>query len=211
MNALIYDIEIVKAVPDKKSPRLEGVEYCAGWEDHANMGISVIGAFDYKEDRYRVFCDDNFREFKELCEKRTPLVSFNGLGFDDKVLTKCGVIDLTKEAKKLRNDHGVYGGASYDILVELWSAAGLARTFNYPTHIGFGLDATAKANFGGAKTGNGALAPVEWQRGNVGAVIDYCLQDVRLTKRLFDRIRVNGGLRDPRNPSYFLEMEKPQT
>lgn len=40
MNALIYDIEIVKGIPDKKKTMLEGIEYCAGWEDHANMGIS---------------------------------------------------------------------------------------------------------------------------------------------------------------------------
>ena len=50
---LVYDIETTKAVPDR-APNVAGIEYCGGWEDHANMGISVICAYDYTTDRYRV-------------------------------------------------------------------------------------------------------------------------------------------------------------
>ena len=35
------------------------------------------------------------------------------------------------------------------------------------------------------KTGSGTHAPILWQRGHTGAVIDYCLQDVALTAKLF--------------------------
>lgn len=55
----------------------------------------------------------------------------------------------------------------------------------------------AYANFRISKSGNGALAPVEWQRGNIGNVIDYCLHDVYLTKRLIDRVIRSGALADP--------------
>lgn len=67
-DTVIYDIEIIKAVPDRKFPRSEGVEYCAGWDDHAGMGVSVIGAYDYFTGRARVFCKDNFDEFRNLIE-----------------------------------------------------------------------------------------------------------------------------------------------
>ena len=45
-NILIYDCEIAKAIQGRNETRLEGVEYCDGWEDFGNMGISCICAFD---------------------------------------------------------------------------------------------------------------------------------------------------------------------
>lgn len=195
MKILIYDIEIIKAVPDKKFPVQEGVEYCAGWQDHANMGVSVIGAYDYASNRYRTFCADNFDEFRSLKIKSDTVVTFNGIGFDDKVLSACSV-------------DGVSHPNHYDILRELWLGAGLGPEFIYPSHIGFGLEAVGMANFGLSKTGNGALAPVDWQQGKIGSVIDYCLNDVALTKRCFDRIRTMGGLLDPRDSSHFIEMRR---
>jgi hypothetical protein len=195
-KALIYDIEIIKAVPVKNEPIIEGIDYCAGWHDHANMGISVIGCYDYATDRYRVFCNDNFKEFASLLYERAPVVSFNGVGFDNKVLAARGLISKTIET-------------NYDILRELWIADGIGPEFSYPTHTGYGLEATCTVNFSLKKSGDGGLAPVNWQRGNIGSVIDYCLDDVRLTKRLFERIKNTGGLRSPKDSSRFLEMRKP--
>jgi hypothetical protein len=88
-------------------------------------------------------------------------------------------------------------------------ADGLKPEFAFPSHIGYSLGAVAFANMGIHKSGEGANAPIEWQRGNVGAVIDYCLNDVKITKRLFDRVRQIGGLRSPKAPTRFLDMRKP--
>lgn len=205
MNTLVYDIEIKKAIVGRNERQQEGIEYCAGFHDHANMGISCIGAYDYGEDRYRVFMDDNYEEFLALAQKCERLVSFNGLSFDSKVIRAYeppephGLLfnDLSNEAK------------NYDLLVEVWAAAGLGPTFKYPSHAGFCLDACAEANFGKRKTGNGALAPVDFQRGRYGSLIDYCLNDVALTKRLFDRVLETGLLIDPRDPSKNLTLRKP--
>ena len=183
-NALVYDIEIVKAIPSRNEDPLVGIEYCAGWHDHANMGISVIGAYDYKTDRYRTFMRDNLPEFIALCGERFPLVSFNGLSFDDMVIgaTICQMPESPR----------------YDLLVEIWKAAGLGPKFSYPTHAGFGLDACCDANFGARKTGNGALAPVLWQQGKYGEVVDYCLNDIALTKQLFDKVLADGVIKSPK-------------
>jgi hypothetical protein len=197
-TALCYDLEIVKAVPGKDEP-LEGIEYCFGWHDHASMGISTVCAYDYGTDRWRVFCADNFSEFMALANTCRPLVSFNGIGFDNRVLEAALMVHIEPDV-------------CYDVLREMWVAAGLSPEYGtFDTHGGFGLDATAKVNLNQHKTGHGEVAPVEWQRGNIGRVIDYCTNDVRLTKRLFDRVRLTGGLRDPRNPSRFLEMRRPKT
>ena len=92
---------------------------------------------------------------------------------------------------------------SYDLLREIWIAAGLGPKFVYPTHIGYSLDAMVKANaayIGGnfGKTGHGANAPIDFQSGNYGKLVDYCLADVWLTKKLFDLVRIGIGLVDPK-------------
>jgi hypothetical protein len=185
MQPLIYDIEIAFAVPPKNSEdMLSGIIYCQGWHDHANMGISVICTFDYATQRFRVFLEDNMNEFLALARERL-MVGFNSIPFDDAVI------------------NAVYGDryqplASYDILRETWIAAGLGPDFEYPSHAGYSLDAIAHANHFSGKSGHGALAPVQWQRGEIGSVIDYCLQDVAITKRLFDKIDIERALVCPK-------------
>lgn len=195
MEAMIYDIEIKKAIQGRNETKLAGIEYCGGWNDHAGMGISCIGAFDYATGRTRVFMDDNIGEFAELVKQRDLIVSFNGLSFDNRVCAANGI--EVPDAK------------SYDILVEMWLAAGLGPKFAFPTHMGFGLDATCEANFGTRKTGHGALAPVDFQRGKFGSLVDYCLNDIALTKQVFDQIVASGQLLDPRGSGDLLTLRAP--
>ena len=189
---LIYDIEIINAIPEKDKPDIPGIEYCKGWSDHANMGVSVIGAYDAVEDRFRVFTQETFTEFETLAKDRY-LIGFNSIAFDDEVLKHVGI--------NVKTD--------YDLLQELWVAAGLSRTFQYPSHTGFGLNATSEANGYGSKTGWGGHAPVQWQRGEWGSVIDYCLEDVRLTWRLVEQVMEISALRDPRNQRKWLNLCTP--
>jgi len=187
---MIYDIEIEKAIQGRGESRIDGIEYCNGWEDHEGMGISVICAYDYATGRFRVFTKSNRDEFSDLSADRC-LVGFNNRGFDNKVLSKCW---------------GIFAVESIDILVGIWKGAGLGPDFNYKTHGGYGLDACCETNFGVKKTGNGALAPVDWQLGKIGNVIDYCLNDVYLTKRLFETIQTVGEIRNPKNTSEFIKI-----
>lgn len=113
------------------------------------------------------------------------MVGFNSIPFDNAVLRACEIVDIPEDC-------------SFDLLREIWKAAGLGPKFEYPSHAGYGLDAVAKANGLGGKTGHGAIAPIDWQRGNVGAVIDYCLNDVAITAKLIKRIMLDGGLTDPK-------------
>jgi hypothetical protein len=192
---LIYDIEIEKAILGKNEKPLEGIAYCKGWDDHAAMGVSCIGVYDYEEDRYRIFMGDNLRAFGKLVAERWPIVGFNSIAFDNAVMTHHGV--------------KIAEADSYDILVELWRGAGLAPKFTYPTHMGFGLDAVCMANFGIGKTGSGAHAPVLFQKKLYGELIDYCLTDVHRTKKLLDKIIAAGYLLDPRDTTKTLSIRPP--
>lgn len=186
LSAVIYDIEIQAAIPNKPPfQKLEGIKYCEGWHDHKNMGIACICAYDYLEERYRVFTEGNFGQFIDFIKNRELLVGFNSIGFDNKVV-------------KAVLDHEV-SNRNYDLLCEVWAASGLARTFQYPSHAGYGLDECCRVNFGTQKTGNGALAPVDWQRGNYGTVIDYCINDVKLTKQLFDSAISGLPIKSPKD------------
>lgn len=182
---IIYDAEIIKAIADKKHPHQVGIEYCEGWRDFKGMGVSVVCAYDYNEERYRVFLKDNFSSLQALFDQHDLLVGFNNLRFDNPLL---GASELLAPAFK-----------SYDILREIWQAAGIGPEFRFPTHLGYGLDAVLRANLPGmAKSGDGAMAPIWWQQGEIGKVVDYCLEDVRLTKRLFDIIMDTGELQCPK-------------
>jgi len=180
---IVFDCEIVKGIAKHDEDRIPGIEYCDGWKDFDNMGISVICAYDYDEERHRVFCKDNFAAFQELINATDFVIGFNSLAFDNPL---CAANDIHIPAEK-----------SYDLLVEIWDAAGLEREFHYPSHTGYGLDACALVNFGISKSGNGAMAPVLWQRGQIGDVIDYCLNDIRLTKALLDIAIEEGGILNP--------------
>lgn len=194
MRVLVYDLEIAKAVPMATEPVMDGIAYCEGWHDHHGMGISTICAWDSAADRGRVFCRDNWDAFAHLTAVADVLVSFNGLRFDNRVLrASLGLGHLNEK--------------SYDLKWEAQLAAGLDPEERAS---GFSLEKLCQVNVGLGKTGDGANAPIAWQRGEVGSVVDYCLADVRLTRRLWDRMRHNGGLRDPRDPGRFLEMRRPE-
>jgi hypothetical protein len=122
---------------------------------------------------------NNFAEFKAKAEATDTIsIGFNNRRFDDQLVKHLG-IDIPP-------------WQSWDLLREIWISKGLnPDSFNPRTHGGFGLDAVAMANGLGGKSGNGALAPVLWQQGKKGAVIDYCLRDVMLTKKCVERAIAN--------------------
>lgn len=190
---IIYDCEIVNAIPNNKEPNREGIKYCKGWSDFVGMGISCIVALEVVSGKYRVFCKDNLAAFQALVDSAHAVIGYNSIGFDNKLCEAAGVT-IPREK-------------SVDLLVQLWKAAGLGETFQYPSHIGFGLDDVCRVNFGTTKSGHGALAPVDWQLGRIGSVIDYCINNVRLTRQVFDQVVTWGWIRDPRNSKNILNVK----
>lgn len=187
----IFDTEIKNLIPPKNSADCKvGFNYCAGWEDYAGMGIAVIGVWDYTSDTSRIFGEDDLPEFQKFVDSHDVAIGFNNNRFDNNVLRAGGVV--------------IQPDKSYDILAEIYSALGSYQK-------GCRLDNVVKANFpnSAGKTGNGADAPMFWQKGLHARVIDYCLNDVRLTKMLVDRILRNGGINNPIYPSEFLRLKRP--
>ncbi len=183
---IIYDVETANAIQGRNEERIDGIEYCEGWDDHAGMGIGVLCGWSYTKNAPFVIMKDNFETFRNVVSaKDALLVGVNNHRFDDNIL----------------RSNGCDVGVTYDILREMWIALGLdPDNFVPATHGKMGLEDMAVANLGGAatKSGSGKMAPIDFQRGNYGKVISYCLGDVMLTKGLFDRILQKGELINPR-------------
>jgi len=183
---LIYDVEIAKAIQAKGGERIPGIDYCEGWTDYAGMGVACVCAYDMNEARCRVFMEDNLLAFGELAQRHDRVLGLNSLSFDDKVMRAAGV--------------SWDGAKSADLALLIWRSAGVPEG-EHPK--GLSLDALCKANGLGGKSGNGAMAPVMFQRGDIGGLIDYCLADVALTLKLYRLVAWSGGLRDPRNGEFL--------
>ncbi len=179
MKAIIYDCEIKNAIPDKNEQLRPNINYCKGWTDFLGMGISVISVYDYHVGQFRIFCEDNLSDFAALIDDSDHVIGFNQIHFDNKLIAAHGI-----EFDPRKN---------WDLYVEAKGAAGADKYAK-----GYKLDDFVFVNFRIRKKQSGAFAPILWQQGKMGQVIDYGLTDTWLTKKCIDLIVETGAILDPR-------------
>lgn len=194
---IIVDVEIKKAILGRGEVPIEGIEYCAGWRDFAGMGISVGCTYDTDTHLSRCFLEEDMNALAcYLHGKHTA--GFNTKRFDIPLLMTAGGINIAD-----------LGSQHYDMLEQIWVALGLnPDKFNPHTHGGWELDAVCKATLGIAKTGHGAMAPVWWQQGQHGKVIDYCLNDVWMEGQLLLHIMAGNPVRNA--AGHVVQVARPQ-
>lgn len=175
---IIFDVEIKKGILGRNEVPIDGIQYCAGWRDFENMGVACVCTFDTETHLSRVFIDGALSELALYLMGKTT-GGFNTRRFDVPCLAAQGIV-IAQE------NH-------YDALEQIWLKLGLDADRFGSLHAGWGLDAVMQATFGLSKTGHGAMAPVWWQQGAYGRVIDYCLNDVWLEAKLCQYM-INGGL-----------------
>jgi DEAD/DEAH box helicase domain-containing protein len=203
-SILVYDCEIINCIPSKGKKDDSRFNYCQGWSDFYNMGVSVIGYQILKNindvnENFSCFVNEkNSMPYKpqglvELLKDRPYIIGFNSKGFDD-LLLKANGIELATE---------------YDLLEEIRKASfGSSSWKLQPKNYRYSLDALACANEM-IKTGHGSSAPKLWQQGKRKEVIDYCLNDVRLTVKVL-KLGLMGKLKDSNEDRYLTlrELEK---
>lgn len=187
---IIYDLEIQNLVPPRDGERLHDFKYCAGWTDYVGMGFACAAIYDTARGEYRIFDEFMLDDLKNRLDRTDVVVGYNILRFDNNVLAP---FDIVIPEKK-----------SYDLLAEIARAAGTPNDFK-----GLSLNAVCEANFKTQKTGDGADAPKLYQQKRFGELFDYCLADVRLTKKLFDRVMEMGHIINPRN-NQWIRVNRPR-
>lgn len=198
-NIFCYDLEIKRMIElNKEKERLPFIEYCEGFHDFSNMGISTMAAYQTVDDRYRLFMDDNKAQAADAISKADLIVTYNGIRFDHNLLKAEWAIEYDQSKE-------------YDLLHEIWRSLGIAdQDFDKEMHSGYGLDKMAKANLGFGKTDQGVFAPLNYQVNRIGYVADYNLGDVARTWQLFLVVCLRGWLYSPKDGSR-IQMRNPFT
>ncbi|MFZ9595450.1 MAG: ribonuclease H-like domain-containing protein [Bdellovibrionia bacterium] len=153
------------------------VQEVGGWDNVHLLGISVACAYDSKTDEFLSFRENELKKLIELCDERL-VVGYNIRGFDLPVLAPYGL-----QPQKLD---------VFDIMYDL-------ETLTRQRFLK--LEAVARGTLNAGKSADGLLAVEWWKSGQVQKIIDYCLQDVKVTRDIFQFGRQNGFVRIQRSES----------
>lgn len=127
------------------------------------LGVSVIGCYDSADDAYLAFEEHEILAFGKRLRAADLVITFNGNHFDIPVIQPYLPFDTSKVP-------------SLDLMAEL------ERTLGHR----ISLDACAEATLGHKKSGDGLQAIRWFRQGEIEKVKRYCLDDVRLTKALWE-------------------------
>jgi hypothetical protein len=142
-----------------------------GSNNPADLDISVVGVYDSETDAYETYMVEDLPKLWPILEKADILIGYNSDHFDTPLLNKYYPGDLNK----IKN---------IDILKEIQKVAGRRMK----------LDQVAEGTLGTNKSGHGLDAYIWWKQGEIEKIKKYCLDDVRITKEIYDYALKNGIL-----------------
>ena len=141
-----------------------------GEKNIRELGISVAGVYSYNKDAFFAFEEHELAKLQDMINASNHVIGFNIVHFDLPVLEP--YVDKPSLDRLAVTDLFVHA-------------------VNFLGHR-VGLGALAQATLGESKSGHG-LEALEWFRqGRVEEVKKYCLDDVRLTRDLFEFGKKNG-------------------
>lgn len=143
-----------------------------GSNDPTSLDISLLCIHDSETNKYHTFMHDELDKLWPFLEKADVIIGYNSDHFDIPILNKYYRGDLTKIK-------------SLDILKEIKEATGKR----------FKLDSIAEATLGINKSGDGLDAIKWWNSGEIDKIKKYCLDDVRITKEVYEYALKNKKLK----------------
>ena len=172
MDTLVFDIETSNFFTDP------GV----GWDNFPALKISVVGVYSYAEDKYYCYEEHEMQKLAELFMRAQTIVGFSMNRYDVPV--------LNLYFQKLRTAApNLWAKERIDLLEEIETA--MKQRIS--------LSKLAEANLGVKKEHHGSEAITLFHEGKIEELKAYCLNDVKLTKELYDLYRTQN---------YFLMPDK---
>ena len=156
-----------------------------GTNDPVDLDISVVCIHDSEKgegpESYSSFLETDLTKLWPIIEQADALVTWNGDHFDIPLLNKYYPGDLSKIK-------------SIDLMREVQIKLGRRLK----------LDTVAEATLGVKKSGHGLDAIEWWKNGEIDKIIKYCIDDVKITRQLYDyalqnkllKYRDSGVLKD---------------
>ena len=143
-----------------------------GSNDPTALDISVVGIHDSATNEFSSYLEKDFGKLWQILEQSDALVTWNGDHLDIPLLNEYYPGDLTKIK-------------SIDLMREVQLVLGRRLK----------LDTVGEATLQRNKSGHGLDAIEWWRNGEVDKVIKYCIEDVRLTRDLYDYALKNKHLK----------------
>lgn len=127
------------------------------------LQISLIGCYFYETDTFESFMEEDLPKLWPRLERADRVIGYNLFGFD----YPCMQSYYTGDFKRI---------PTVDVMVEIEKRIGFRVK----------LDDVAHATLGVGKSGHGLMAVEFWKKGEIDKLRDYCLQDVRVTRDVYD-------------------------
>ena len=138
------------------------------WEPK-DLEISVVCIHDSETNDVSHFFVEDLNKLWPILETADSLVGYNSDHFDIPLLDKYYPENLNKIK-------------SVDLMAEIKNIIG--RRIK--------LDDIVSATLGESKSAHGLQAIIWWRNGEKDKVVEYCKQDVKVTRNLYDFIKENG-------------------
>lgn len=143
-----------------------------GRVDVAEQELTVVAIHDSQTGEYSSYLKEDLPKLWPILENTDVLIGFNSDYFDIPLLNRYYPGDLSHVR-------------SLDLLTEVQKVLG--RRIR--------LQSLAEATLGRGKSGDGLKAGEWWKEGKYDQVREYCIEDVRLTRELYDYALANGSLK----------------
>lgn len=140
-----------------------------GREHIARLGVSLAVTYDYADRAFHVYHAHEVPQLVQALETADVVVGFNVLRFDYLVLA--GVLGRPVRPRR-----------TLDMLDDIHRRLGFRVK----------LDSLAYNTLGIRKSADGLQALQWWREGRIDLIRDYCMQDVDVTRRLYEFGRDNG-------------------
>lgn len=131
--------------------------------DLSKIGVTVVGIYEYINDTFTAYEEGEFNKLEEVLRGAERIIGFNSKHFDVPALAPQLSFNL----------HEI---PHLDLMEDVELNAGFR----------IGLDDLASVTLGTSKSGTGLDAIRWWKEGEKQKVKDYCLQDVKVTRDLFE-------------------------
>lgn len=143
-----------------------------GHIDVNEQELIVVAIHDSLTNEYTSFDKEDLPKLWPILEHADFLIGYNSNSFDIPLLNRYYPGDLTHVP-------------SLDLLVEVQNVLGRRLR----------LQSLAEATLGRGKSGDGLKAGEWWREGKKELVREYCIEDVRLTRELYDYAMKHGVLK----------------